>query len=1666
MAIECGPQDAPFARNEVESQLFYIFGGPDSDISPSGQLLVEHSLDGGVTWVTSPLMEGDRCTPRANPLGPSGDPGSIAFIHDPVNIPPGSSVTVRWTIQDPGGDGNDGVQTVCGPIETGTDPETFCSNVTVTETTADFTTITSAGQFNVIEPCNADQAFLDWGTVAGGPYPNTEGPQAGTFNQSWELTGLTPGTEYFYRRRIEASDLGGRTLLGPECSFTTAAEVDYNIRCDGADVFPGEVTMWVLVDQADSNGPNEESVQFIWGTTQGGPYPNTSSQATTDGTDDQRIGVTAQNLDDCQVYYYVAQIVGPDPDNEILAEGPECQFESDCPTDFNPLCQPATSVTDTSGTMPGTADNVPADHDIFVVWGTTAGGPYPNTSAGVGGQNTPGQSISATDDGLTPETTYFYRVEVRDADGVVQASAECTFTTLAETEPLPPFEGCPPGEFNIVGGPEICPPGGGGGGTPPVDVEQNILCDFDADGNVVGSALAVYEYDENGDPTGPPTFVIPGTNDPYTVQGTLRPCDTPGNPGTASVFMECSDVPREAIVTGPNLIDNGDFADSEGIGASSTFGPGFSTEYVPPSPCDNIFAAACTGGSGGGHMAYFNTNAGQVTGDHIRAVPIQALSTKSLAVNVGPDVNQAIIEWQVPLVSGQEYEISADVAIINQPYGIKMTADDVDVLDLTAPDFESQWQRRNDRFVYTGPTGLVTLALKSNTGEPAGNDHTFDNFTLREVTPAQDANETEVECSDTVCAVVDHVVQTAGCNDDRRDSILANIAAAAGGGASNQVVVDEICVDGETWSRATLYETGAGSIVDTKFFGPSGQQETAPDSFTIGACGDTAFINDELLCDATGTEFLRKYVQSIDPETGVGQVVNFTDFTLGGDPFTPVPPVGVCAGQTADTEKICYTLTSTDDDVHVGWARHDDSLPPPGIAYFTSDGTPIDPTVDGFTQVVCDGPDCPRHFATECVALVEAEVTYDNTSQIAGVPGDCGSIQGPFCTGDPTLGVCFSCNGTYEITSWVIDGVELIVNPVQFTGNGCGDQPGRLHEQWAAVLTNLDTEATWEARNKEGCAWYVGASGIQAERDYGTMVVQDVNDPSQEWTLGAARFCEETPFTKVFTQECDGSVTLTYFDEDGQPVTDPPEDLQPCGACSGVRQAEGSVAEFVLCDDEGSFIRKLLQTSDGAVASVVDLTLGGEPYEVVGEVTNCTEPCCPIVLDRGCWDDGAGNTGTWVSVRNPDGSITVTDPVTGDPVDPANVVDCPSDEQCASTTSMLLCDLAGDGEPDPVVADTDPEAFDTTSGTEPVPGGAAALWGGGTLNIPPDTARPPSDNWPQFLRTFAATVQAPRPDCDTGTATVTATFTATRTGPDPGCAGTGVFRLLAGGTQVDAVGLSPNNTPVGTAAVMTVSAQVPAADLAAGNVLLFGALETYHQALGSCPGGSNPDGARIGGWDVDQFAADVVYDQAGCGEQFIRNITVDCDGNVTSINDTTLDGDPYTVQGEPGQCIAASSGGDTTVEPRADVEVVTLCDDGTPFLRHITYDAAGAVESVADTELDGITEYLPTGTVGVCDEPPAGEAGLSFTHVMNVVDGNPWMPNDIPAGQQLDSITMTVLSGLGTVVDSDGTSLVDLPAGTSLSWEAVRPFGLIGPQQIQAQGSESRVSVHFVTRST
>lgn len=164
-------------------------------------------------------------------------------------------------------------------------------------------------------------------------------------------------------------------------------------------------------------------------------------------------------------------------------------------------------------------------------------------------------------------------------------------------------------------------------------------------------------------------------------------------------------------------------------------------------------------------------------------------------------------------------------------------------------------------------------------------------------------------------------------------------------------------------------------------------------------------------------------------------------------------------------------------------------------------------------------------------------------------------------------------------------------------------------------------------------------------------------------------------FYRRTTTDEDGNVTVTYVDVSGAPYT-PVGTVMPCDT------QDIAVQKQVLCEEvdgeQVKFERHWVYTA-GALTSTFDTDFDGNPYTVTGPVSACEEPCCPIVLATGCWDDGTAS-GEWVAVQQSDGTVTVTDVATNDPVDPTDVVPCPSDKL---VQKQVICDDDGAGNVTP-----------------------------------------------------------------------------------------------------------------------------------------------------------------------------------------------------------------------------------------------------------------------------------------------------------------------------------------------------------------------------------------------
>ncbi|MFD8820748.1 hypothetical protein ACFV1C_00015 [Streptomyces sp. NPDC059605] len=335
-----------------------------------------------------------------------------------------------------------------------------------------------------------------------------------------------------------------------------------------------------------------------------------------------------------------------------------------------------------------------------------------------------------------------------------------------------------------------------------------------------------------------------------------------------------------------------------------------------------------------------------------------------------------------------------------------------------------------------------------------------------------------------------------------------------------------------------------------------------------------------------------------------------------------------CPVQDAEVLQLCDLAAGQ---APVPFLRHltyTDGATPPVIVDTTLDGDPYTLVGEAGT---C--PECPTSFATECVGVVErTEASYDNTSLIGGLPGLCGGVQGP----DGQFPCTAPDNTPFTIVSWIVNGEEVIGEGSgrQFNGGACGpgtDAAPGMHRTWAEALTNLDpTGATWAAEFADSCAWYVGSTGGTGTT-YGPMAIVGTSYSGvteSRWVLGPAQGCAETQYTKVYTQECDGTVSVRWLDADGAETTPPAGERVPCGTgCTGTSGAECDAHYVEECrwdDTDGDGIGDVQYVEiikvDGCTGALT--TVGTYTADLTGPYT----PVAPV-------DDGTSTPPTSTGVQ-------------------------------------------------------------------------------------------------------------------------------------------------------------------------------------------------------------------------------------------------------------------------------------------------------------------------------------------------------------------------------------------------------------------------------------------------
>ncbi len=262
-------------------------------------------------------------------------------------------------------------------------------------------------------------SFL-YGTTSGGPYTSSTPTQAmvatGPFQAA--IGSLQANTTYYFRARADGGIYG--IAYGAERSFITLKVPPVVTTDNATDIAPTTATLHGLLDSMGT-APTV-NVWFQYGTTPGGPYPNSTPlqpRSTAGYFHADIIGLTPLTT-----YYFIARADGGEHGSD---QGSECSFTTTS-TPPSVFTGAATDVTPLSATLNGTLSSLgtaPSDNVSFQ-WGT---------SSHVYRNETTPQLMSAPGDfhadltGLAAGITYYYRAKANGGVHGTDYGDEHAFTT-------------------------------------------------------------------------------------------------------------------------------------------------------------------------------------------------------------------------------------------------------------------------------------------------------------------------------------------------------------------------------------------------------------------------------------------------------------------------------------------------------------------------------------------------------------------------------------------------------------------------------------------------------------------------------------------------------------------------------------------------------------------------------------------------------------------------------------------------------------------------------------------------------------------------------------------------------------------------------------------------------------------------------------------------------------------------------------------------------------------------------------------------------------------------------------------------------------------------------------------------------------------------------------
>jgi hypothetical protein len=218
-----------------------------------------------------------------------------AFSADLTGLTPGTTHYYRAKAD---GDGD----AVYGVEKSFTTPTTAPSVTTNDVTSVATTSATLNGELSSLGTASSINVSFEWG-AATGSYAHTTADQARTSTGAFsaDLTGLTPGTTYYYRAKADGD---GDAVYGAEKTFTTLTTPPSLTTGSATEVRCTSATLNGILDSLGTAGSVE--VSFEWGLTTAYGSETTPGSKTTTGD----FNATLTNLSPSITYHFRAKAVG------------------------------------------------------------------------------------------------------------------------------------------------------------------------------------------------------------------------------------------------------------------------------------------------------------------------------------------------------------------------------------------------------------------------------------------------------------------------------------------------------------------------------------------------------------------------------------------------------------------------------------------------------------------------------------------------------------------------------------------------------------------------------------------------------------------------------------------------------------------------------------------------------------------------------------------------------------------------------------------------------------------------------------------------------------------------------------------------------------------------------------------------------------------------------------------------------------------------------------------------------------------------------------------------------------------------------------------------------------------------------------------------------------